>query len=168
LPTEKGKSRGGAPRGNKNGARGPRIGRAGNRNGRPRGKPFPKGQNSHTPDEVFRRGPDHIARGSVRLLYGQVQFDEREALYRQLCRIARSGKPMEVIALTEAIGNRTEGRPVQIVQQPVKRTTIFRCAEDGPGVNPRQLGEPRVIVAPTVEGPEGSPLAGMELGQLGP
>src|SRR5207244_2631186 len=37
----------------------------------------------------FRRGPDTIARGNVKLLLGQVMLDEREKLYHGLCQTAR-------------------------------------------------------------------------------
>jgi hypothetical protein len=59
-----------------------------------------------------------------------------------------------------------EATPATVAQ--TKRTTIFSCAEGAPSVNPRQPGAPRVIEVTTTRDPEGSPLAGMELEELGP
>lgn len=73
LANKKGKGRAGAPKGNKNPARGPRIGRAtlapprtkrpDELKAQPRGKGFEPGSNSHT-GEVFQRGRDRIPRGN--------------------------------------------------------------------------------------------------------
>ena len=117
---------------------------------------------------VFRRGPDLIARGSVKLLLDQVMLDEREALYQNLCRIARGEAGLaKVLDLTEAIGDRTEGRPVQMTQSVSKRTTIFQRDLGEPGEKPRELtaGAARQVEAP----PEViSPLDGQRLVALTP
>ncbi|MBI2323059.1 MAG: hypothetical protein HYU88_13445 [Chloroflexi bacterium] len=111
-------------------SKGPRK-RAGGNNGN--GKRFPPGQNSHT-GEVFRRGPDLIARGSVKLLYSQILLDEREELYRQTVR--GIGDPRYAMEFLERAADRIEGRPKQTIVASVSRTTVFgpddRAAEPQP------------------------------------
>src|SRR5712691_4032633 len=86
---------------NRNSVGGPRIGR---RRGGP-GRPFQPGTNAHAPadappgtiPEMFRRGPDHIPRGSMTLMYGVIMLDEREALYRRLVDVIRNGSDADVM-----------------------------------------------------------------------
>ena len=92
LLTQKGKAKGGAPKGSRNYAHGPRIGRerGGNRSDKSRGKPFAKGRNSHD-GTVFQRGRDQLPRGNFTLFAKRVYHDERESLYQRCVRIARFG-----------------------------------------------------------------------------
>lgn len=84
---------------------------AGAPKGPPRGKPFEPGTNSHT-GEVFRRGEDDLPRGNVTLMFKCILHDEREALYRAICRkIRRDGD--YALAFLEKAGNRIEGLPVK-------------------------------------------------------
>jgi hypothetical protein len=86
LPIRKGQSARGAPKGNKNHADGPRIGRA-HRYPEHRkpgsGKPFKKGENSHD-GTVFQRGSDDIPRRNLALFGACVYHDGREMFHRQL------------------------------------------------------------------------------------
>jgi hypothetical protein len=85
LASKKGRNKGGGKLGNKNGAKGPRVGRKDKtteplpqprpeaklpwrrRRAKTGGHDFPKGQNSHS-GEPFQRGPDLIPRGNGTLL----------------------------------------------------------------------------------------------------
>jgi hypothetical protein len=125
LPTQKGKAKGGAPKGNKNYTREPRIGheRGGNKSGRPRGKPFVKGQNSHD-GRVFRRGPEAIP-VSPTLMLKVLALDHRERILRRLEDILENGTRREVLALYELMGNRIDGLPTKRIEKQVRRTTRF-------------------------------------------
>lgn len=151
FTSKKGKSRSGAEPGNKHTAKGPRIGRrrddlppktkpADAPKGPPRGKAFEPGANSHT-DEVFRRGEDNLPRGSVTLMFKCILHDEREALYRAICRkIRRDGS--YALHFLEAAGNRIEGLPVKKVetkQGGYAAVFVFSGQEGAPPAPPRQL-----------------------------
>lgn len=122
------------------------------------------------PGEVFRRGPDHIARGSIKLLLGQIQFDKREAFYRNGCRIADGeAGPGPFLALLEMIGDRTEGRPVQHVHTTSKRTTVFERGAGAAGAKRDELGRVVETEQGTRSGPadETSPIDGRVLAEVG-
>src|SRR3990167_7424433 len=107
------------------------------------GRPFKPGKNSHT-DEVHRRGPDILARGSMKKLYDWFLADNgsmaeavrrdrsgspRVILMQSLLKIASKPGGMAML-LAREIADRVEGKPVQSVRIQEPRTTIFQ----GPGM----------------------------------
>ena len=107
MASKKGRNKGGSKPGNKNGAKGPRVGRkdrtdrapattprealAGlpkapeaREDARQAGRDFQKGQNSHT-GTIFQRGRDQIPRGNGNLMLRIIYNDKRQKLYDQIC-----------------------------------------------------------------------------------
>lgn len=157
--------------GNRNGAKGPRVGRQApskplptgteslrrglkaplNRQRRTRaktgGRDFAPGRNSHD-GQVFRRGADNLPRGNITLMFRCILHDEREALYQSIVReIRRSGD----FALTflEKAGNRIEGLPVKKVEtQRRGYGAVFVFSDQPPaGSGPPASPPPRQIGA---------------------
>jgi hypothetical protein len=105
------------------------------RGGRGPGRRFRKGHNAHG-DEVFRRGPDLIPRGSVDLLF-RTLLDDDGGLKRELKRhrtfrhklalgfFRAAEHPRTAILVADRIADRLEGRPtVRTEKQAVRHHTI--------------------------------------------
>ena len=93
-----------------------------------------------------------IPRGSIKLMYAMVLKDRREMIYRSLCALADS--PRTVLHLTEAIADRTEGKPTQRIEASVARTTVF--GPDVPVAESLPIGEGESGLPPE----SGAPLVG--------
>ena len=126
--------------GNKNTAKGPRIGRAilppprtkrpDDPKAAPRGKPFEPGSNGHD-GETFQRGRDRIPRGHIPLFYKCILSDENETLYRQVVRGIRKD-PRFALEFLERAGNRIEGLPVKKIERTTRReSNFFLTMQDG-------------------------------------
>jgi len=138
LTRIKGRNKRNARPGNKNTAKGPRLGRkdkrptskvaapalpspqsgaaaltSGGRAHREKpassGRDFEPGQNSHD-CTVFRRGPDQIPRGNGTLMLRIIHNDKRQKIYDQVCAMIDGSPEGAFRFLTEFI-DRTEGRP---------------------------------------------------------
>jgi hypothetical protein len=133
LTRKKGKSTKHARPGNKNTAKGPRVGRAtlppprtrrpDEPKAQPRGKPFEQGSNSHD-GETFQRGRDRIPRGHIPLFYKCILSDENETLYRQVVRGIRAD-PRYALEFLERAGNRIDGLPTTRIEKTVQRAATF-------------------------------------------
>ena len=144
MARKKGHNEHSARPGNKNGAKGPRVGRKDKTTEplpQPRleaklprrrkrekspgsGRDFPKGQNSHT-GEVFQRGADMLPRGNKTLYFKCLYHDVREALYQRHCRIIRAGSNRDVLELSKIIADRIEGTPSRKSQAPTAHRSKF-------------------------------------------
>ena len=143
LANKKGDKKRGAPLGNTNTSRGPRVGRqdrpalASSRNpeadpnrahrrrskrDKSGGRDFPKGQNSHD-GTVFRRGRDQLPRGNGTLMLRCVFHDIRDKIYRNLCKLGDT--PRGALAFIQEYIDRTEGKPTKRVERTQRRTTRF-------------------------------------------
>ena len=145
LTRRKGKSTQHARPGNKNTAKGPRIGRAGllppprtkrpdEPKAAPRGKPFEPGSNGHD-GETFQRGRDRIPRGHIPLFYKCILSDENETLYRQVIRGIRSD-PRFALEFLERAGNRIDGLPTKKIEKTVRREATFLLTHKDGTVTP--------------------------------
>jgi len=133
LTRTKGKSAKHARPGNKNTAKGPRIGRSilppprtkrpDDMKGEPRGKPFQAGNNSHD-GEIFQRGRDRIPRGNIPLFYKCILSDENETLYRQVVRGIRKDTRF-ALEFLERAGNRIDGLPTKKIEKTTRREATF-------------------------------------------
>jgi hypothetical protein len=151
LASKKGRNKGGGKLGNKNGAKGPRLGRKDKTSKllpQPRseamaklpkrrkqektpgsGRDFPKGQNSHT-GEVHRRGPDMIPRGNGTLMLRAVFHDIREKLYGSLCELGDT--PDGAYRFMQMYLDRTEGKPGRAGQAiPAHSATFVLMTREG-------------------------------------
>jgi hypothetical protein len=139
----------GAPKGNKNTAKGPRVGRKNKPvtkniagpalpqpkpgaslshppTGRPKvaGRDFQPGQNSHE-GPVFRRGADQLPRGNMILHAKIVYHDTRKTLYDRQVEIAEKGSHANVLKLLDYLANRIHGTPTKHVEKTVQRQSNF-------------------------------------------
>lgn len=119
------------------------------------------GANSHD-GTVFRRGRDHIPRGSMRLMARVVQLDQREAIYEGLVHLTTTAKknPKVFLKAVEFLADRTEGKPTQHIVADHRRSTTFVL--DGQA-QPVSEGEAQAAVPP-----ESTPGPVADLAQLPP
>ena len=136
--------------GNKNGAKGPRLGRKDKTpttkvaapalpqpapdarstapTGRSKtpgsGRDFQPGTNSHD-GTVFQRGGDRLPRGNMILFNRIVYHDARERMYQRDMRIIDEGSDLAYLRLREEITNRIHGTPTKHVEKTTRRTVRF-------------------------------------------
>jgi hypothetical protein len=161
LPTEKGKPKGGAPRGKQNHRGGPRIGRerGGNKSDKPRGKPFEPGTNSHT-GEIFRRGPNELPIAPTLMLKIKA-YDRREKISERIDDILDNGTRREFLALYELMGVRIDGLPIKkvaVAKFAAGPTLVFTDHEgketpDPALPAPTPTAEPLVLAGQAISGP---------------
>jgi hypothetical protein len=112
------------------------------RGGRGPGRRFRKGHNAHG-EEVFRRGPDLIPRGSIDLLF-RTLLDDDGGLERELKRYTSfrhqlahgffraAEHPRTAILVADRIADRLEGKPTRRTEKRDIRHTIIYKAGDPP------------------------------------
>jgi hypothetical protein len=148
LTRKKGHNERNARPGNKNGAKGPRVGRKDKTTEPPLpqprpeaklprrrqraktgGRDFREGQNSHSV-EPFQRGPDLIPRGNGTLLLKIVYHDFRKRIYDSPGKLV--GTPAGALAFMDRCIDRRQGRPSRVGQaQPGPAPKFVLMTRDG-------------------------------------
>src|SRR5687768_16323224 len=109
-------------------AKGPKK-RSGGNHGNGEQTRYRRGEKSHG-GTVFRRGPDQIPRASGVLMLRMAFLDYRESIYKSLGELVNT--PRGALAFLAEFTDRTEGKAKQVVEQQVKRTTLFAPAPAAP------------------------------------